>query len=185
MPPEILKSAPGLPPDPQGDTADIVRIMLARIVAEGEPAVRAYAEKLDGWSGPIVVPPAQIAAAGGALPEALKAEIGYAHDNIRRFAEAQRASVADFETELRPGLIAGQRQIPVHAAGAYVPGGRYGHIASALMTISTAKAAGVAHVTACSPPRPGAGSSAMQAGTSAITRSASARSPLTSQTGEL
>jgi sulfopropanediol 3-dehydrogenase len=81
----------------------------------------------------------------------LKDAILYAHANIRTFAEAQRASATSFEIELRPGLFAGQRQIPLTAAGCYVPGGRYAHIASALMTITTARAAGVPHVIACSP----------------------------------
>src|SRR5680860_211427 len=79
------------------------------------------------------------------------------HDNIRRFAEAQLATVQDCEIEILPGLIAGQKQIPVGAAGCYVPGGRYSHIASALMTITTAKIAGVGHITTCSPPRPDIG----------------------------
>jgi sulfopropanediol 3-dehydrogenase len=157
MPPEFLKSATGLPSDPQGDVRDIVQIMLARLKAGGEKAVRDYAQSLDGWSGDIVVTPDQIEAAGASLPDDLKSAIRYAHDNIRRFAEAQRASAQDFEFEVRPGLTAGQRQIPLGAAGCYVPGGRYAHIASALMTITTARAAGVPHVTACSPPRAGVG----------------------------
>lgn len=154
---EFLKSAPGLPPDPQGDTADIVQMMLARLRAQGESAARDYAGRLDGWTGEIVVTAAVIAAASERVPEMLKAEIRYAHDNIRRFATAQRASAVDFETELRPGLVAGQRQIPLAAAGCYVPGGRYAHIASALMTIATARAAGVPDITACAPPRDGDG----------------------------
>ena len=72
---------------------------------------------------------------------------------MRRFAEAQRESLAEFETELSPGLVAGQRLIPVETAGCYVPGGRYAHIASAIMSVTTAKTAGVANVIACSPPR--------------------------------
>lgn len=157
MPPEFLKSATGLPADPQGDTSDIVRRMLARLHAEGEAAARTYAQTLDGWAGEIAVTPQQVADAGAGLSDDLKSAIAYAHDNIRRFAEAQRASAQEFEIELRPGLMAGQRQIPLGAAGCYVPGGRYAHIASALMTITTARAAGVPHVTACSPPRPGIG----------------------------
>ncbi|MGE0008896.1 MAG: histidinol dehydrogenase, partial [Parvibaculaceae bacterium] len=86
-----------------------------------------------------------------------KSDIRFAHDNVRRFAEAQRAAVGDFAVEMLPGLTAGQRQIPVSAAGCYVPGGRYSHVASAIMTITTAKVAGVQHITACSPPRPGTG----------------------------
>ncbi|MCB1362967.1 MAG: histidinol dehydrogenase [Rhodobacteraceae bacterium] len=150
---EYLKTAPGLPPDPRGDTADMVRVMLARLKARGEAAARDYAARLDGWTGEIAVTEAQVAAASARVPDRLRAEIGFAHDNIRRFAEAQRASAQDFEIELRPGLIAAQRQIPLNAAGCYVPGGRYAHIASALMTIATARAAGVEHVVACAPPR--------------------------------
>lgn len=154
---EYLKSAPGLPPQSAGDTADTVQIMLARLRDGGEEAVRDYAAKLDGWEGEIVVTPDQIEQAALQVPDPLKAEIRYAHDNIRRFAEAQRASAMDFETELRPGLFAGQRQIPLNAAGCYVPGGRYAHIASALMTITSARVAGVLNITACSPPHMGQG----------------------------
>ncbi|GGH22779.1 sulfopropanediol 3-dehydrogenase [Cribrihabitans marinus] len=157
MPVEYLKTAPGLPPEPQGDTADIVQLMLARLRLEGEAAARDYATRLDGWTGEIVVPPEVVALAAAQVPEDLRAQIDYAHDNIRRFAEAQRASAQDFELELRPGLVTGQRQIPLGCAGCYVPGGRYAHIASALMTITTARAAGVPNVIACSPPRPGQG----------------------------
>ena len=153
----VLKSAPGLPPAPQGDAADVVQVMLARLRAEGEAAARDYAARLDGWSGEIVVSPDQVARASEQVPEDLKTQIRYAHDNIRRFAEAQRASALDFQTELRPGLIAGQKQIPLAAAGAYVPGGRYAHIASALMSIATARAAGVGQITAVSPPQVGRG----------------------------
>ena len=73
------------------------------------------------------------------------------------FAEAQLASMVEFETELSPGLVAGQRLIPVDTAGCYVPGGRYAHIASALMSVATAKVAGVENVIACSPPRKNGG----------------------------
>ncbi|SDD09314.1 histidinol dehydrogenase [Ruegeria marina] len=153
----VLKSAPGLEVSAQGDASDVVQVMLARLKLEGEVAARDYAARLDGWTGDIVVTSEQIAGACDQVPEDLKSQIRYAHDNIRRFAEAQRASALDFQTELRPGLIAGQKQIPLAAAGAYVPGGRYAHIASALMTITTARAAGVPRITAVSPPQPGRG----------------------------
>ena len=157
MAPTVLKASRPLRPEARADIEDTVRIMLARLRSGGAEAARDYAMRLDGWQGEIVVPPHRRAAAARALPEGLREAIGYAHDNIRRFAEAQRASATDMQVELRPGLVAGQRQIPVHSAGCYVPGGRYAHIASALMTIATARAAGVAHVTACAPPRGGAG----------------------------
>jgi len=147
----MIKSSPGQTPETTADIADTVQIMLSRLKTGGENMARDYARRLDRWNGPIVIPPED--AADAEVPETLRQALEYAHDNIRRFAEAQRASVSDFEIEVRPGLFAGQKSLPVNAAGCYVPGGRYAHIASALMTIATAKAAGVAHVTACAPPR--------------------------------
>ena len=154
---EFLKTAPGLASETAGDVADIVQVMLARVRAGGEEAVRDYATRLDGWEGAVVVSDDEIARAVKSVPQALKDDIDWAHENIRGFAEAQRASAGEFEVELRPGLFAGQRQVPLAAAGCYVPGGRYSHIASALMSIPTASVAGVQDITACSPPRPGEG----------------------------
>jgi sulfopropanediol 3-dehydrogenase len=86
------------------------------------------------------------------IPQRLKDDIRYAHDHVSAFARKQKESHVEFETELSPGVFAGQRLIPVTTAGAYVPGGRYAHVASAIMSIATAKAAGVEHVVACSAP---------------------------------
>ncbi|MBS0125413.1 histidinol dehydrogenase [Thetidibacter halocola] len=151
--PRLLKSAPGLPPEATAEIADTVQIMLARLRTDREEAATDYAARLDRWEGPVVVPRAVIEAAKASVDPTLMDALHYAHDNIRAFARAQRASIHDVEIELRPGLTAGQRLIPVTCAGAYVPGGRYAHIASALMTIATARAAGVQHVTAVAPPR--------------------------------
>ncbi|MAY87501.1 MAG: histidinol dehydrogenase [Pseudooceanicola sp.] len=148
-----LKSAPGLTGDADLETGAIVRTMLDRIAQEGEQAVVDYARDLDGWTGAIEVSQARIDAAEAQLSDDLKLDIQYAHQNIRAFALAQRASAQEFEVELRPGLFAGQRHIPLQTAGCYVPGGRYAHIASALMTITTARAAGVKNVIACTPAR--------------------------------
>ena len=139
------------------DIRGVVAQMLAKIEQGGEAAVRDYARDLDGWAGDIVVTAAERAAASARVSQELKDDIRFAHANIRRFAEAQKATMGDCEIEIMPGLIAGQKQIPVSSAGCYVPGGRYSHIASALMTITTAKVAGVPHITACSPTRPGIG----------------------------
>ncbi|MBY6059092.1 histidinol dehydrogenase [Leisingera daeponensis] len=152
-----LKQAQPRPASENSDIRDTVAVMLANIQREGEDAARRYAEKLDGWNGPIVVTEAQRRAACNRVPGQLKEDIRFAHANIRRFAEAQKATLGECEVEVIPGLIAGQKQIPVSSAGCYVPGGRYSHIASALMTITTAKVAGVPHITAVSPPRPGSG----------------------------
>ena len=152
-----LKAASSRPASENNDIRDIVSIMLVNIEREGEAAVRRYAETLDGWTGDIVLSDVARKAACARVPETLKDDIRFAHANIRRFAEAQKATMGECEIELIPGLIAGQKQIPVSSAGCYVPGGRYSHIASALMTITTAKVAGVPNITAVSPTRPGTG----------------------------
>ncbi|QFT79488.1 Sulfopropanediol 3-dehydrogenase [Roseovarius sp. THAF27] len=157
MPLTYLKTAPGQPPQTIADVTDTVQMMLARLKAGGAQTALEYARQLDGWTGDIAVSSDSIEAAIARVPQDLKEHIRWAHDNISRFAAAQRATAQDMEIELRPGLIAGQRQIPVQAAGCYVPGGRYTHIASALMSIATAREAGVPDITACSPPNGAAG----------------------------
>lgn len=152
-----LKKAAQTPETGHEDVRAIVEKMLAEIALDGESAARRFARQLDNWEGDIIVPAERRKAAAAALPERLKADIQFAHDNVRRFAEAQLSTVTDFSLEMRPGFWAGQRQIPVASAGCYVPGGRYSHVASAIMTITTAKVAGVPHITACSPPRAGIG----------------------------
>ncbi|MEM8791275.1 MAG: histidinol dehydrogenase [Pseudomonadota bacterium] len=152
-----LKQAPKTSATDSGETRKIVQEMLDAIEAGGEDKAREYAANLDKWTGDIVVSPEDLKAAADKVPQKLKDDIQFAHDNVRRFAEAQRASTQDFDMEVIPGLIAGQKQIPVSAAGCYVPGGRYSHVASAIMTVTTAKVAGVKDITACSPTIPGIG----------------------------
>ena len=152
-----LKKASSTAESDNNDVRDLVSVMLARIAVGGEEAVRDYSRTLDKWTGDIIVSRADLQAAADQVPERLKEDIRFAHANIRRFAEAQRATLSDCAVEILPGLMAGQKQIPVSAAGCYVPGGRYSHVASAIMTITTAKVAGVPHIAACSPPRPGGG----------------------------
>ena len=149
---EFLKSGTDQPPQASADIADTVQIMLTRLRTGGARVALDYARRLDGWEGPVTIEAGRITEAAARVPQDLKDDIRWAHDNISRFAAAQRATAQDMEVELRPGLIAGQRQIPLQAAGCYVPGGRYCHIASALMSIATAREAGVADITACSPP---------------------------------
>ncbi len=141
----------------QTDVRASVMAMLAELARDGDAAATRMARDLDRWEGEIVVSPEVRAQAAAQVPEKVKGDIRFAHANIRRFAEAQCATISDCEVEILPGLVAGQRQIPVASAGCYVPGGRYSHIASAIMTITTAKVAGVRHIAACSPPRPGSG----------------------------
>ncbi len=145
-------------PETETDTArSVVTEMLATITAGGEQAVKNYALTLDKWSGPIVLDKDMIAARIRDIPQAVKEDINLAAAQVRRFAEAQRNSVRDFSIELSPGLHLGQKLVPVNTAGCYVPTGRYAHIASAYMSIATAKAAGVKTVVACSAPFKGTG----------------------------
>ncbi len=139
------------------DVRATVQSMLDEIEAGGESVCQRYAEKLDQWTGNISVDAAERAASHDTVNQRLKDDIRFARDNVRRFAEAQLSTIGDTELEIVPGLIAGQKQIPVSAAGCYAPGGRYSHVASAIMTVTTAKVAGVKHISACSPPRPGVG----------------------------
>ena len=148
---KITKPASKSPTTGEDDTREIVQKMLAEIERGGEDCVRDYARKLDGWEGDIVVSKDEIAAAVANLDAQTKSDIQFSHARVKGFAEAQRASMREFETELSPGLFAGQRLVPVKTAGCYVPGGRYAHIASAIMSITTAKVAGVPHIVACSP----------------------------------
>ncbi|MBT6607341.1 MAG: histidinol dehydrogenase [Rhodospirillaceae bacterium] len=149
---EYLKKAEKTSAAGEDETRKIVADMLAGIEAGGEDAARAYGEKLDGYSGDIVVGPEAIARAADQVSQQLKDDLRFAYDRVRGFAEKQKASIGEFETELSPGLWAGQRLIPMDSAGCYVPGGRYAHVASAIMSITTAKVAGVQNVVACSAP---------------------------------
>lgn len=140
-----------------GETAQIVAGILADIEAGGEKAALEYAAKFDKYDGDVRLSEEEIEAACAKVPQKLKDDILFAHDNVRRFAEAQKKTVADIQYEINPGLIAGQKAIPVAAAGCYVPAGRYRHIASAIMTVTTAKVAGCQHITVCSAPQAGEG----------------------------
>ena len=154
---DYLKKATLTAQSGASDVHDLVQGILSDIEEGKEQACIDLTKKFDKYDGNIILTDAEIAAARDLVPEKLKADIQFAHDNVRRFAEAQKATVSDFEYEIVPGLIAGQKSIPVDAAGCYVPGGRYSHIASAIMTVTTAKVAGCSHITATSPPRPGVG----------------------------
>ncbi|MBM2576265.1 histidinol dehydrogenase [Jannaschia sp. Os4] len=136
------------------DVSQTVRDILADIEARGDEGARDYAARFDAYDGPVVMDADAIAAASARVPQKLRDDIAFAHDNVRRFAEAQKTSMRAFDMELRPGLTTGQRLIPVSAAGCYVPGGRYSHVASAIMTVTTASVAGVPHIAVASPPGP-------------------------------
>ena len=144
----------------QTDSSDVqktVQDILSDIEQGGDAKALEYASKFDNYEGSIILSREEIDAAVALVPEKLKEDIKFAHDNVRRFAELQRETVQDVEMEIVPGLIGGQKAIPVDTAGCYIPGGRYSHIASAIMTVTTAKVAGCNNIIACSPPRPGVG----------------------------
>jgi sulfopropanediol 3-dehydrogenase len=154
---EYLKKAAKTPASESGEARKVVDEMLAAIARGGEAAVREYAKKLDHWDGEIVVSADEIERRTHDIDAGIKRDIEFATAQVRRFAQAQRDSMHEFALEAHPGLMAGQRLIPVNVAGCYVPTGRYAHIASAYMTIATAKAAGVPTVIACSTPYKGEG----------------------------
>lgn len=152
-----LKTAVKTPETESGSASAVAAEMIAAIAAGGEAVVRAYAEKLDGWRGEVVVGRDEIERRVAAIDAGVRRDIDYAVLQVRRFAAAQRDSARDFEIEIAPGLTAGQKLVPINTAGCYVPTGRYAHIASAYMSVATAKVAGVKTVVACSAPYKGEG----------------------------
>ncbi|MEM6460448.1 MAG: histidinol dehydrogenase [Pseudomonadota bacterium] len=139
------------------ETRNIVKGILDDIESGGDATALEYAQKFDRYEGETLMSQEAIDSAIAQVPERLRRDIEFSHANVKKFAEAQRDSLTDFEVEVVPGLVAGQKNIPVAAAGCYVPGGRYSHVASAIMTVTTAKVAGCEHIVACSPPRPDTG----------------------------
>jgi len=152
-----LKKATKTPASETGTARKVVDEMLATIEKGGEQAVRDYALKLDKWDGDIVVTEDEIARRTAEIPQSIKDDIDFAAGNVRTFAENQMKSVTNFSYEPIPGLWLGQKLVACETAGCYVPTGRYAHIASAYMSVATAKAAGVKTVIACSTPFRGQG----------------------------
>jgi sulfopropanediol 3-dehydrogenase len=151
----FIKKAPGATESSQQRAA--VQALVADVIADvrerGDAAVREYSEKFDQWSPEqFKLTLEDIEKIVATVPTQTIDDIRAVQARVRRFAEHQRSSLTDFEVETEPGVLLGQRNIPVAAAGAYVPGGRYPLVASAHMTVVTAKVAGVDHVTACTPP---------------------------------
>ncbi|HXT79237.1 MAG TPA: histidinol dehydrogenase [Acetobacteraceae bacterium] len=130
-----------------------VEAILDDIGTRGDVAVRALSAKFDGWEpAQFRLTDAQIQALIDSLPPQVIADIKFAQTQIRRFAEAQKAALHDVEVETLPGVRLGHKNIPVASVGCYVPGGRYPMVASAHMSVLTAKVAGVKRIAACTPP---------------------------------
>ena len=152
-----LKKAQLTPKSNASEVHETVKNILTDIEAGGDEKAKEYASKFDQYQGNIILTDEEIEAASDLVPAKLKKDIEFAHDNVRRFAENQKETLKNTEIEIHPGFVTGQKVIPVDAAGCYVPGGRYSHIASAIMTVTTAKVAGCKFITACSPPKPNVG----------------------------
>jgi sulfopropanediol 3-dehydrogenase len=132
---------------------DTVTAVIADVREHGDTAVRKYSEQFDAWSPPSFrLEGDELARIVAEVPAEVLSDIRAAQANVRRFARFQLDSMQAFEVEVEPGVHLGQRHLPVSASGAYIPGGRYPLVASAHMTIVTAKVAGVPLVTACTPP---------------------------------
>ncbi len=130
--------------------------ILADIGSRGDAAVRELSKKFDDWSPESFrLSDEEVEAAVARLPERTIEDIKFAQAQIRRFAEIQKAALVDVEEETLPGVVLGHRNIPVNSVGCYVPGGKYPMVASAHMSVLTAKVAGVERVIACAPPHDG------------------------------
>ena len=135
------------------DVQEKVAAIIADIRARGDEAVREHSARFDKWEPEAFwLSRAQISEIMGRVPEQVIADIEFVQEQVRGFAQKQLESMREIEVETLPGVHLGHKHIPVAAAGAYVPGGRYPLLASAHMTILTAKAAGVPRVIACTPP---------------------------------
>ncbi|HZU91397.1 MAG TPA: histidinol dehydrogenase, partial [Stellaceae bacterium] len=145
----------------QQETADkkvreAVEAIIAAVRAHGDAAVRELSERFDQWSPPSFrLSTEEIAALVAKVAPQTLDDIKFAQAQIRNFAEIQRAALRDVEVETLPGVVLGHRHIPVGTVGCYVPGGRYPMVASAHMSIVTARVAGVSHIIACTPPNRG------------------------------
>lgn len=152
--PLYLKNAPtkSFTDTTQSDVAARVGSIIDDIRANGDNAVRRYAAHFDRWEAPFRLDDADVERIMATLDPQVIADIRFVQEQVRTFAQAQRDSLTDIEVETLPGVHLGQKHVPVRAAGAYIPGGKYPLTASAHMTIITAKVAGVPRVVACTPP---------------------------------
>ncbi len=152
-----LKDAtePGAP-ELDSRVSGTVEAILEQVRQEGDAAVRELSERLDGWSPPAFrLSDAEIDALIRMLPPRALEDIRFAQEQVRRFAQVQREALRDVEVETLPGVTLGHKNVPVSSVGCYVPGGRYAMVASAHMSVVTARVAGVERVIACTPPMGG------------------------------
>ena len=149
-----LKKSPKTSSTDDNKTRDIVQNLLNDLEKSKEEGCKELTKKFDKYEGEIIVSKDKIEEIKKNLDQKTKDDIQFSYERVRKFAEAQLRNYGnDFEVELSDGLYAGQKLVPVNTAGCYIPGGRYAHIASAVMSVTTAKVAGVKNVIACSPPK--------------------------------
>jgi sulfopropanediol 3-dehydrogenase len=148
-----LKTAAHEPQAADPKVRELVSQILLDVEREGERAVRRYSERFDGWTPErFVLRAEEVQRRVARVPEELRGHIDLAVEQIRAFAEAQRATLKDIEVSTLPGIVLGHRHVPVSAVGAYSPGGRYPLIASSLMTTVVPRAAGVERIVCVAPP---------------------------------
>jgi len=136
------------------ETRQKVQEVLNEIESKRDEGIKEISRKFDKYEGDVIVTQEKIEEVIKSLDQKVKDDVQFSYDRVRSFAEHQLKHLNnDFEVELSPGLFAGQKLIPVNSVGCYVPGGRYNNIASAVMSITTAKVAGVKNVIAASPPK--------------------------------
>jgi sulfopropanediol 3-dehydrogenase len=132
---------------------ETVESILAEIETGKDAAVRALSQKFDNWSPPsFKLTPQEVERAIGQVRKRDLDDIKFAQAQVRNFAQKQKETLRDLEVETLPGVVLGHKNIPVNSIGCYVPGGRYPMVASAHMSIVTARVAGVKHIVACAPP---------------------------------
>ena len=155
---KYLKKSPKTSSTDDTKTRAIVENILKDIENTKEEGCKELGKKFDKYDGDIIVSKDKIEEIKKTLDQKTKDDIQFSFERVRKFAEAQLKNYGqDFEVELSDGLYAGQKLVPVNTAGCYIPGGRYAHIASAVMSVTTAKVAGVKNIIACSPPKEGVG----------------------------
>jgi len=150
---EYLKKAKKNPTTDSSATRAVVQDLLTQIKEGGENAARELSRRFDKWEGDILLGPGAIKELCDRVPQTVKDDIAFAHEQITAFARLQRESLKEFDATSSIGVRYGQRVVPMDVAGCYVPGGSHAFICSALMSVATAKVAGVPCVIACTPPR--------------------------------
>ena len=151
-----IKKAAKTPESDEAETRKIVENILNTVRENGDDEIlRHYSSKFKNWDKKLILSPEEIEQRAQSVPAAVKDDLKFAYEQVYGFAVKQRESMQEFETEITPGVTLGQRLIPCNCAGCYIPGGLFAHAASAIMSIATAKAAGVPFVAACSPSHDG------------------------------